>query len=343
MLGSRWPCAPLIVVLACSGSSKDEGGDELATSSASETDSTSDADTDTSSESDEASSSESETGTETETGDGGGEAGSLRFHGNGVAAPGLDRVKIAIDDPQTNRPGPPADIGAQDFTIELWLRAEPGSNQSGAVACGPNIEWIYANIVLDRDRYNQDRKFGLSLAAGQPVFGVSGEGTGDQTICGDADLRDGAWHHLAVQRRRSDGQLWMFVDGILDTTQDGPDGDVSYPDDGVPGDFCGGPCLASDPFLVLAAEKHDAGANYPSFDGWLTGLRLSTVLRYDDDFAVPTGPFAPDADTAALYRFDEGQGTVLGDSADAPGGPSDGVLHVGGDPSGPEWSSEGPW
>jgi hypothetical protein len=345
VLRSGWPSASLLLLIACRGPT-DEAGDEIASASESQTEST--GESDGSGESDETASgtetdTDGETSTTDETGDGDSELGSLRFHGHGVDAPGLDRVKIAIDDPDTDAPGPPADVGAEDFTIELWLRAEPGSNQSEPVECGPNLAWIYGNIVLDRDRYNQDRKFGLSLAGGRPVFGVSGEGTGDQTICGDGDLRDGAWHHLAVQRRRSDGRMWLFVDGIRVAEQDGPDGDVSYPDDGVPGDFCGGPCLASDPFLVLAAEKHDAGADYPSFDGWLTGLRLSTVLRYTDDFTPPTAPFTTDPDTAALYRFDEGRGTVLGDGSGAAGGPSDGVLHVGGDPSGPEWSSESPW
>jgi hypothetical protein len=93
--------------------------------------------------------------------------------------------------------------------------------------------------------------------------------------------------------------------------------------------------------LVLAAEKHDAGVDYPSFAGWLDELRISTVLRYSDDF-TPQGPFSPDADTAALYHFDEGAGTVLGDSSGAVGGPSDGVIAIGGDPAGPQWSDDEP-
>ena len=45
---------------------------------------------------------------------------SLRFHGTGSA--NADRVKIRIDDPANANPGPAADIGASDFTIELWMR-----------------------------------------------------------------------------------------------------------------------------------------------------------------------------------------------------------------------------
>ena len=182
----------------------------------------------------------------------------LRFYGNGIDD--IDRVKIRIDDPDNNLPGPPADIGATDFTLEFWMRANSSENTAPAVSCGQNIDWIYGNIVIDRDRFNQNRKFGISIAGGVLVFGVTGDDSSairDYTICGNRDVLDNEWHHVAVQRRRSDGWLWLYVDGILEAEGDGPDGDVSYPDDGIPGDFCGGPCVNSDPFLVFAAEKYN--------------------------------------------------------------------------------------
>jgi hypothetical protein len=79
--------------------------------------------------------------------------------------------------------------------------------------------------------------------------------------------------------------MWLYVDGAVDAEADGPDGDVSYPDNGVPGNYCGGPCVNSDPFIVLAAEKHDAGQAYPSYRGWLDEVRISPVLRYSTSFA----------------------------------------------------------
>jgi hypothetical protein len=276
------------------------------------------------------------------TGAGGSSGGSsLRFHGNGVGD--IDRVKIPVDVlPPDSSPGPPADIGSEDFTIELWMRAAAAENTAAAVGCGDNLAWINGNILIDRDRFSQDRKFGLSIAGGVLVFGVSGDSTGDHTICGTTDVLDDAWHHVAVARRRSDGRMWLFVDGALESEEDGPDGDISYPDDGVPGDFCGGPCNESDPFLVIAAEKHDAGPAYPSYSGYVDELRLSRVLRYTAGFTPVADPFVPDADTVALYHFDEGEGTVAVDSSGFPGGPSDGTLSVGGDPQGPEWSSDTP-
>jgi glucose/arabinose dehydrogenase len=254
-------------------------------------------------------------------------ASSLRFHGNG--APDIDRVKIPVDDPANANPGPPADVGAGDFTIEFWMNAAAADNTTAAVSCGANTAWIDGNVILDRDRSGADRKFGVSIAGGVVVFGVSGDGTGDLTICGARPVLDDRWHHVAVERRRADGWMWLFVDGVLEAEADGPDGDVSYPDDATPSS-------PNDPFLVLGAEKFDTGAAY---DGLMDEVRISSSLRYEGVFTRPTSPFSTDADTAALYHLDEGVGAVAGDAADAAGGPSDGALLPGGSPSGPEWTS----
>lgn len=258
----------------------------------------------------------------------------LRFCGTG--SNDIDRIKIRVDDPATNEPGPPADIGATDFTLEWWMRAELAENSTPAVECGAgNVNWIYGNTLFDRDRFNQDRKFGVSLAGGQIVFGVSGDGTGDYTLCGASNVADGQWHHVAVQRRRADGYLWLFVDGQLEAEGAGSGGDVSYPDDGRPGNFCNGPCLNSDPFLVIGAEKHDAGTEYASYSGWLDEVRLSTTLRYNANFTRPVAPFQPDDATAALWHFDEGTGGVIKDAAS--GGLSVGSVQVGGKHQAPRW------
>ncbi|MBK8231726.1 MAG: T9SS type A sorting domain-containing protein [Candidatus Eisenbacteria bacterium] len=255
---------------------------------------------------------------------------SLRFHGNGSGD--IDRVKIALDGPER-----PVDVGATDFTLEFWLRALAGENGAGACAPG-NDNWIVGHVVIDRDIYGPGDlgDFGISLFESGLAFGAANQTSGTG-ICGSIAVDDGEWHHVAVTRRRSDGQLRLFVDGGLDAEADGPNGDLSYRN-GRATSFPN-----SDPFLVLGAEKHDAGLEYPSFAGWLDELRVSTVLRYTGPFVRPTAPFVTDGSTAALYHFDEGTGTVLGDGSGAPGGPSDGVIRYGGAPAGPEWSSDSPF
>lgn len=259
---------------------------------------------------------------------------SLRFYGHGVND--IDRVKVPLDNPAR-----PVDVGG-DFTLEFWLKALPGENASRAAACNINDGWITGNILLDRDIWGGGDygDYGVSLSDGRVVFGVS-RGSSGTTVCGASAVTDGAWHHVALTRRASDGRLSVFVDGRLEAQAAGPLGDVSYRDGRATG-------YANDRYLVFGAEKHDAGAEYPSFRGWLDEVRLSTTVRYTADFARPQAPFTPDADTAALYRFDEGpagpcQGAVL-DSSGAAGGPSDGVCRYGGNgAAGPVYDTDTPF
>lgn len=271
---------------------------------------------------------------------GGSENRALRFYGNGTGD--IDRVKIRIDDPANNSPGPPADIGATDFTIEFWMRATAAENGAGAVTCGDNVAWIFGNIIIDRDRYGQGRKFGISMAGGAIVFGMSSDAA-NLTICGTRRVDDDAWHHVAVTRDLDTGALQLFVDGALDASaSSGPTGDVSYPDNGVPASSCNGqPCINSDPFLVFGAEKHDAGSGFPSFNGLLDEVRLSTVIRYGSNFARPSTRFSSDGNTAALYHLDEGAGNTILDASGAAGGPSHGARRFGGSPAGPVWVASG--
>jgi hypothetical protein len=242
---------------------------------------------------------------------------SLRFYGNG--RDDIDRVKIRLD-----APARPIDVGAGDFTLEFWLKALPGENGSGACAAGGD-NWIYGNIVVDRDVYGGGDygDFGVALAGGRIAFGVA-RGAVGTTVCGATDVADGAWHHIALTRRASDGQLRIFVDGRVDGTGTGPVGDVSYRD-GRPTSY------PNDPYLVLGAEKHDAGAAYPSYSGWLDEVRISRVVRYPTAFERPSGPFAPDGETVGLYHFNEGSGDTIGDSSGATGGAEHGSTAVWGD------------
>jgi hypothetical protein len=258
---------------------------------------------------------------------------SLRFFGNGVND--IDRVKIQID------PHVPADVGATDFTLEFWMKANPGDNSSNAVSCNTNDGWITGNIIFDRDIWGPGDygDFGVSLTGGKIAFGVS-YGSSGNTICGNIVTTDGQWHHVAVTRRFSDGQLCIFVDGQQDTCGPGNVGsnrDISYRD-GRSTSFPN-----SDPFLVIGAEKHDAGPSYPSYRGWIDEVRLSNTLRYTGNFTRPSTPFIPDGFTVALYHFDEGSGNTINDSSGAAGGPSHGVRKYGGSPPGPEWSTDTPF
>ncbi len=256
---------------------------------------------------------------------------SLRFYGNGQGD--IDRVKFRLDGPSR-----PIDVGA-DFTIEFWLKALPGENSATRCDAGES-GWIYGNIILDRDVYGPGDygDYGISLYSGRIAFGVS-RGSQGATLCGNRPVDDGNWHHIAVTRQSSSGAMAIFVDGQLDVQGTGPTGDISYRN----GRRTSYP--NSDPFLVLGAEKHDAGPDYPSFSGWIDDLRISRIVRYNSDFTPLAMPFVQDSATVALYHFDEGPvGPCTGSIRDfSRFGVSEGICRYGGSPAGPEYSTDTPF
>lgn len=251
-------------------------------------------------------------------------AASLQFRGN--VSNGVGRVEISVDDPQR-----PADIGSTDFTIDLWLRAASSNDRNTAdSACNrPGYEWITGNIVLDRDRVSNGvtRDFGVALVSGRVAFGVENS-NGRHTICSTTDIRDDTWHHVALQRNVTSGQLSVFIDGVLERQEPGPAGDISYP--------TGDTSDAREPLLVIGAEKYDIAADYA---GLVDELRLSTMLRYSANFSKPTVAHVADANTAALYHFDEG---MENDVRDENGNQSPGVRRYS-TSAGPEWSMDTPF
>ena len=244
----------------------------------------------------------------------------LRFYGHGVDD--IDRVKIPID------PHVPADVSG-DFTLEFWMKADLSDNNSTPGWSCSQFYWIFGNIIFDRDIFGGGDygDYGLSLYEGRVRFGV-GNANQDETICGTTIVADGQWHHIAVTRRSSDGQMRIYVDGQQDAQGSGPTGRVDYRD----GRDTAFP--DSDPYLVIGAEKHDAGADYPSYNGLLDEVRLSSVIRYEADFSPSNTTFNPDTDTVALYHFDEGPAGacsgLIWDSSGVAGGPSNGTCQYGG-------------
>jgi hypothetical protein len=251
---------------------------------------------------------------------------SLRFYGYGQND--ADRVKIKLE-----APARPIDVGGA-FTLEFWMKAAPGENASGTCTEGGD-SWINGNIIFDRDVYGpgDSGDYGIALYGGRIAFGAA-VGNNGQTICAGSALTDNAWHHIAATRSVT-GLLSVFVDGALARRAQGPAGDLSYRD----GRSSAYP--NSDPYLVIGAEKHDAGAAYPSFSGWLDEVRLSVAARYSTAF-TPATRFTADAQTVALFHFDEGVGTSAADSSGAAGGPSNGVIQRGGPQNGPAWSNDRP-
>lgn len=254
-----------------------------------------------------------------------GQQSSIRFYGNG--ATDIDRIKIPIDNPPK-----PVDVGG-DFTIEFWMKANAGENT--ASVCDAS-QWYFSNIIVDRDVDGSGDygDYGIGLGNRKLMVGVERLSNGPQGVCGNTIVDNGLWHHIAVTRKASNGEIKLFVDGVLDGSlpTSSASGDISYRDNRPTAQ------PNSDPYLVLGAEKHDyPGSLY--YKGWIDEFRISNVIRYTSNFSVPQDPFAVDAQTLALYHFNTGNGTLVLDALNL----SNGIMKLGGSPVGPVWSNDTPF
>lgn len=247
----------------------------------------------------------------------------LRFYGAGVNQ--QDRVRIPIDD---DAAGPdasaPSDVGAGDFTIEFWIRgslADNGTANSGGDQEFFDLRWISGNIVVDRDIFGgSERDWGISVAGGFVRFGTGRADVNpldvDHTLEGNINVLDGQWHHVAAVREASTGIKRIYVDGLLDfaSPPNRSRDDISYPNNGAPGQQ-----TPWGPYIVLAAEKHDAGPAYPSFRGYLDEFRVWNRARTQRELLETYDHVVP-ANAPGLvgyWRFEEGVGTVVADSSAA--------------------------
>lgn len=154
-------------------------------------------------------------------------------------------------------------------------------------------------------------RMNLDLAAGE-MHGVSHHdyptsgyqlGVDDATIdfrlyrdegrwLGTGTVVPGRWHHLAAEW--DSAGYWLYLDGSLVA-----DGNVGW----LPADYAG-------PFRIGAASYGEMFF----FQGLIDEVRVSRGPRYQREFDVPGGPVIVDADTIALWRFDDEEGQVVSDA-----------------------------
>ncbi len=253
----------------------------------------------------------------------------IRFFGSSVDD--RDRIKIplgTIDSAGRLTSSRPVNLSG-DVTIEFWMKATAADNAA------PDCDgWYYGNIIIDRDIFGAGDygDYGIAICNGRLVVGFS-VGNDDRLLKGSQIVTDGNWRHIAITRASS-GQVRLFIDGQPDGTLNGPVGRIDYRLNRST-DYPN-----SDPYLVLGAEKHDyPGSRY--YNGLIDDLRLSNIIRYTAPFTRPTAPHSVDSNTVALYRFDEGSGIMINDSAT--GGQNAGELKPGAGGAAQHWSNDTPF
>jgi len=138
------------------------------------------------------------------------------------------------------------------------------------------IIWVAYQLNLEHGR-------GAKLSMTAKGTTASGKRNFQTTAEAPIQLTPGKTHHLAVVRTKDESQMQLYVDGKLVTS-------------------CEAILEGKDPFV------------FGKIAGDFAEVRVSKVARYDKDL-VPQSRFETDADTLALYHFDEGSGDVLKDSS----------------------------
>jgi hypothetical protein len=192
------------------------------------------------------------------------------------------------------------DIDGTEFTMEAWVFATDSQSANGEDE----------GIII-----NKEDSYEMALRAGDTFMFAIQAGAWDWFGGGKPTMNE--WHHLAVTYDGTITQGW--IDGVAAPDPTDRNTTPIQPQDGDGSPFQIGHrvCCGGVPFLGIIDE-----------------VRISDVVRYTNDFPVPTKEFVPDANTRLLWHLNEGSGTeVLDDSGNGNTGELQG---------GPKWVKGAP-
>ena len=168
-------------------------------------------------------------------------------------------------------------LSAAEWTLEAWVFPQKGTGQQAIVT--------QLNSAMGK---REGFEIGVENAVPY-VFSPDGVDFDGKVVAADK-LTLNQWHHIAGIYDGTD--LRLAVDGVLVDTV-------------VATGF-------QDSTLDLQIGARIANSFF--FDGAISGVRVSSVARYTDDFTPPLA-YAADADTLGLYRLEEGKGLVTVDGS----------------------------
>jgi hypothetical protein len=202
------------------------------------------------------------------------------------------------------------------FTVEGWVKrtADAGGYESVFSDASSNYGQLTVGVYVDGGNFDCG-----SAPADQFAWAYRRTDGGWFIQCSGVSATLHTWHHVAVTREGATARI--FIDGVLRATAPNPP--PASPSSGAFG----------------LGNAGDAALEF--FAGLLDEVRVSNVVRYTSSFTPPSGTFAPDAATVALYHLDEGTGQTL---ADASGNNRHGVRGTSSDAQAtdPTWSSDTP-
>jgi hypothetical protein len=170
-----------------------------------------------------------------------------------------------------------------DFTIEYYVNTTMPS-PSGS-------QWWQGPGIVDAEVTGPTNDFGTALVNGKLAFGVGEAGHSDLTILSTTSINDGLWHHVAVTRRRSTGDMEIFIDGVLEASAAGGINSQTAPAN-----------------ITLGAMA----TRLSYFTGQLDELRIWDRVRTAAEINADRNRTLtlPATGLVAYYKFDEGSGAT---------------------------------
>jgi len=195
-----------------------------------------------------------------------------------------------------------------DFMIEFWVYWQ-GFGATTADSANINVQPNFQRVFDFGNNTNEWMWFTPSSDFGTfgALFAISlTGGPGAQFVQSPSKLALNAWSHVAITLVNSTNTLNLFINGVL---------------------------VATTPGVTLRADDLGSTVNNwlgrsqfptdPYFHGIIDEFRISNNVRYTTGFTPKPIQFVVDANTVALYHFNEGTGQT---SANAQTGPGAAIL-----------------
>jgi Concanavalin A-like lectin/glucanases superfamily len=172
-----------------------------------------------------------------------------------------------------------------DFTLEAWIRTT--TSYSGT-------NFYEGNGLIYADVGGTANDFGSSILSGQFAFGV---GNPDTTITSTTMVTTGDWVHVAATRRKSTGEIQVFVNGHLEASKT----------------VAQTASLTAQTLMTIGANSIDG----KYYNGMIDEVRIWNVVRSETEI---TGTLhktlaGNEPGLVAYYRLDESSGTSAADSS----------------------------
>ncbi|MBI5360033.1 MAG: hypothetical protein HZA48_05565 [Planctomycetes bacterium] len=172
-----------------------------------------------------------------------------------------------------------------DLTLEAWINPTTTSGYNG---------------VINKDNGSEpNRGFLLSVNNGNVLFLVSQDGSEANLayVTSTETVSSNTWTHIAGVFEASTGNMDIFINGAKATVT--KTGNVTSVYDSA--------------LTTRVGANASGGVPTGFFNGKIDNVRISDTTRYNADFTVTPEPFTTDANTLALWHFDEYYGTIAYD------------------------------